>query len=69
MLEDSFKELKCTVSDETLLSSLYWVIIFTVHTDNSDKLLGAIISHNNEPIVFFSIRLRKPQSNYTTTEK
>ena len=69
VLDESFQELKCMVSDETLLSSLYWVITFTVHTNNYDKILGAIISHNNEPIVFFSIMLRKPQSNYTTTEK
>ena len=69
MLEESFKELKCMISDEILLSSLYWVINLTVQTDNYDNTLGGIISHNSKPIVFFSIRLRNPQSNYTMTEK
>ena len=41
----------------------------TVHTDASDKRIGAIISHNNKPIALFSRRINKPQQNYTTTEK
>ena len=42
------------VSAETLLSSTYCTIPFTVHTDASDKQLGALISHNNKPISLFS---------------
>ena len=57
------------VSDETLLSYPDWEIPFTVHTDASDKQLGAVISQNNKPIAFFSRRLGKPQSNYTRTDK
>ena len=30
-LEESFKELKCMVSDETLLIYPYWTMHFTVH--------------------------------------
>ena len=52
-----------------LLSCPYWKILFTVHTDASDKQLGDAISQNNKPIDFFSIRLRNPQPNYTTAEK
>ena len=54
MLEESFKKLKFMVSDEILLSSLYWVVTFNVQTNNYDNNLGAIISHNNKPIVFFN---------------
>ena len=68
-LEISFKKLKCMISAETLLSYPDWKILFTVHTDASDKQLGAVISQNNKPIVFFSIKLCNPQSNYTTTKK
>ena len=57
------------VSAETILSYLEWKLPFTVHTDASYKQLGAIISQNNKPIVFFSIRLSKLHRNYTTTEK
>ena len=49
-LEEPFKELKCMVSTETLLSYTYWTINFTVHTDDSDKQLGAVISKNNKPV-------------------
>ena len=40
------------VSTETLLSYPYWKIPFTVHTDASDKKLGAVIIYNNKPIEF-----------------
>ena len=42
---------------------------FTVHNDESDKQLGAVIIYNNIPIAFFSSKLNKTQRNYTTTEK
>ena len=57
------------VSEKTLLSYPDWKLTFTVHTDASDKQLGAVISQNKKPISFFSRRLSKPQRNYTTTEK
>ena len=63
---ESFLELKCMVSAETLLSYPYWKIPFTFHTDASDKKLGAVISQNNKLIAFFSIILIKPQHNYNT---
>ena len=51
-----------------LLRYPYCKILFTVHTDASYKQSGAIISHNNKPISFFSRILSKPQLNYTTTD-
>ena len=57
------------VSDDTLLSYPDWEITFTVHTDASDKHLGAVINQNNKPIDFFSRILSKPQRNCTTTKK
>ena len=40
------------VSTETLLSDPYCKIPFTVKTDDYDKQLGAVISHNNKLIEF-----------------
>ena len=57
------------VSAETLLIYPDLKLPFTVHTDSSDKNLGAVISQDNKPIAFFSRILSKPQRNYTTTEK
>ena len=42
------------VAAENLLKYPDWTIDFTVHTDASDKHLGAVISPNNKPIGFFS---------------
>jgi hypothetical protein len=57
------------VSKETLLNYPDWSKPFEIHTDASDKQLGAVISQNKKPIAFFSQRLSKAQQNYTTTEK
>ena len=58
-LEVVFKELEWMVSDKTLLNYRYLTIQFTVHTDVSDKQLGAVISDNNKHIVLFSIKSSK----------
>ena len=68
-LESSFKVLKRMVSAETMISDPDWKLPFTVHSNASDKKLGAAISQNNKPIAFFSRELIKPQLNYTTTKK
>ena len=49
------------VSAETLLNYPDWTIPFTIHTDASDKQLGAVISQNDKPIAFFCRRLSKVQ--------
>ena len=67
-LEIYFKELKRMVYYETLLSYPYWKLPFKVHTDASDKQLGAVISQNNKPISLFTRRLSKSQRNYTKTK-
>ena len=67
VLENPFKETEEYV--ETLLSYTDWKLPFIVHTDESDKQLGAVISQNNQLIIFFSRKLIKPQRNYITAEK
>ena len=57
------------VSQEVFFTYPDWSLPFHVHTNASDKQLGAVISQNNKPIAFFSQRLSKLQCNYTTTEK
>ena len=53
------------VSSEVLLSYPDWKLSLTVHTDASDKHLGAVISQSYKYISFISRRLSKPQRNYT----
>ena len=53
--------MNCIVSAKMLLNDPYRKIPFTVHTDASDKQLGAVISQNKNPIAFFSIILSNTQ--------
>ena len=40
-----------------------------IHTDASDKQLGAVIAQEGKPIVFYSRRLTSVQEKYTVTER
>ena len=42
---------------------------FEIHTDASDKQLGAVIAQEGKPIAFYSRRLTSAQEKYTTTER
>ena len=68
-LEVAFRELKCMVSEDTLLNYHDWKIPLTVHKYASNKHLGAFVSQNDKYIALFSIKLIKTQRNYNTTEK
>ena len=61
--------MKSMVSAETMLNHPYLTIPLTVHTDESDKQVGAVISKNNKPTVVFSRILSKKQLKYTKTKK
>ena len=68
-MNEAFIQLKQMVTEKVFLTYPDWTKPFDVHTDASDKQLGAVISQENRPIAFFSRRLSKAQRNYTTTEK
>ena len=55
---------KTTIYRETLLEFLEH---FEIHTDARKVQLGAAISQNNKPIMFWSTKLNAAQINYTTT--
>ena len=42
---------------------------FEIHTNTSNYQLGAVISQNKNPIVFYSHKLNTAQTRYITTEK
>jgi hypothetical protein len=68
-MDETFIRVERMMSEEIILTYPDWSMPFDVHTDASDKQLGAVISQNGKPIAFFSRRLSKSQRNYTTTEK
>ena len=61
--------IKKIITRETLLSYPDFNSPFNIHTDASDLQLGAIISQNNKPVAFYSRKLSRAQTQYTTTEK
>jgi hypothetical protein len=42
---------------------------FHIDTDASDKQLGAVITQDEKPIAFYSIKLNSAQQRYTTGEQ
>ena len=65
----AFNEVKKILSRETLLVYPNFNETFEIHTDASDRQLGAVISQNNRPIAFYSKKLNDAQTRYTTTER
>ena len=51
-MAEAFIQVKQMISQEVFLTYPDWTTPFYVHTDASDKQLGAAISQNNKPIAF-----------------
>ena len=67
--QQAFDGIKNIVARETMLSYPDYSEVFEIHTDASDKQLGAVISQKGKPLAFFSRKLSDPQENYTVTDK
>ena len=67
--QKAFDEIKQIVSDKTLLAYPDFNKPFVIHTDASDRQLGAVISQDEKPIAFYSRKLSPAQTRYTTTER
>ena len=57
------------MAKETILNYPDFNEVFEIHTDASDRQLGAAISQNGKPLAFYSRKLNSAQKNYTTAEK
>ena len=67
--EKAFKEIKHVIAKDTLLAFPDFTKPFIIHTDASDRQLGAVITQDNKPLAYYSRKLSKAQINYTVTEK
>jgi hypothetical protein len=61
--------MKALIAKETLLTFPDFSQEFEIHTDASKLQLGACISQNGKPVVFYSRKLQPAQTRYTTTEQ
>ena len=64
-----FDDIKCAVSQDTLLEYRDLNRHFDIHTDASDYQLGEVIIQNGKPISFRIQKLTGPQTRYTLTGK
>ena len=67
--QKAFEDIKKGMTQETILNYPNFNEVFEIHTDASDRQLGAAISQNKKPLAFYSRKLSSAQRNYTTTEQ
>jgi hypothetical protein len=59
---------KDTIAKDVVLAYANLSKVFEIYTDASSKQLGAVITQDNWPIVFFSQKLSKTQRKYSITK-
>ena len=62
---DDFISMMKIVGRNVLLSYPNFNEIFIIHTNASKTQLGGVISHNGNPVEFYSYKLTPAQINYT----
>ena len=72
--EESFAKLKECLTSAPILKSPDWKVIFHVHIDASNFVIGAILAQPGEknmdfPISYASRQLNSAEQNYITTER
>jgi RNase H-like domain found in reverse transcriptase len=65
----AFQKMKTIVAREVLLAYSNFLLPFKIHTHTSHLQLGAVISQQGKPMVFYSRKLNPAQTRYTTTER
>jgi hypothetical protein len=64
----AFNHVKATIAREVVLAYPDYSKVFEIYTDTSSKQLGAVITQENRPFVFFSWKLSSTQRKYSVTE-
>jgi hypothetical protein len=63
----TFNHIKATIAKEVVLAYPNYSKVFEIYTDASSNQLGAVITQDNRPIVFFSLKLSVAQCKYRVT--
>ncbi len=64
----AFNHVKATIAKDVVLAYLDYSKVFKIYTDASSKELGAVITQDNRPIMFFSWKLSDTQRKYSVTK-
>jgi hypothetical protein len=66
--QQAFDNVKAAIAKETVLAHPDFLKPFEIYTDASSTQLGAVITQDIRPIVFFSRKLSETQQKYSVTE-
>jgi hypothetical protein len=66
--QQAFDNIKSTIAKEVVLAYPDFIKPFEVYTDASTMQLGAVITQENRPIMFFSWKLSQEQTKYSITK-
>ena len=64
----AFDHLKATITKDVVLAYPNYFKVFEIYTDASSKQLGAVITQDNRPIAFFSLKIFDTQHKYSITK-
>jgi hypothetical protein len=64
----AFDSIKTTITKQVVLTYPDFTKPLNIYTDASTKQLGAVITQDSRPIVFFSWKLSDAQLKYTATK-
>jgi hypothetical protein len=64
----AFNHVKATITKDVVLAYPDYSKVFEIYTDASSKQLGAVITQDNRPILFFSRKLSDAQRKYSVTK-
>ena len=68
-MDKSFIQTKQVIAQETILVFPDWDKPFIIFTYSSEFQLGGVVTKNEKPLVFYSRKLNKAQTNFTIEEK
>eukprot|EP00804_Cyclotella_cryptica_P028172 CCRYP_011022-RA/>CCRYP_011022-RA protein AED:0.39 eAED:0.39 QI:0/0/0/1/0/0/2/0/241 len=67
--QQAFNTVKATIAHNVSLAYPDYLQGFEIYTDSSKFQLGAVITQNNRPLVFFSRKLSQAQQMYSLTKQ
>jgi hypothetical protein len=65
--QQAFDGVKATIAKDVVLAYPNFMKPFEIYTDASTMQLGAVITQDNRPIMFFSRKLSKMQTKHSVT--
>jgi hypothetical protein len=65
--QKAFDDVKTAIAKDVALAYPDFLKEFNIYTDGSSHQIGAVITQDNRPLVFFSRKLTKCQKKYSVT--